>query len=98
MHGQAQRGARGQQGQGSRRPEEEEEVTMGAAAPNVDVLLNGKEIPDSDFISYIVELDMNQPDMAAVVLTNQDNIYSPDVKIGGELEIKVGDDSKSIFK
>jgi phage protein D len=71
---------------------------MGAAAPNVDVMLNGNPIPDADFISYIVERDMNQPDMAAVVLTNQNDIYSPDIKIGAELEIKVGDAPKSIFK
>ena len=71
---------------------------MGAAAPNVDIVLNGKEIPDADFISYVVERDMNQPDMAAVVITNQNDVYSPDIKIGSELEVKVGDKSTSIFK
>jgi uncharacterized protein len=71
---------------------------MGAAAPNVDIFLNGKEIPDADFISYIVERDVNQPDMATVVISNQNDIYSPDLKIGGEIEVKVGRDSKSIFK
>lgn len=71
---------------------------MGAAAPNVDVLLNGQEIPDADFISYVVERDMFQPDMAAIVLSNQNDIYSPKIQIGASIEIKVGDQSKSIYK
>ena len=71
---------------------------MGAAAPNVDILLNGDEIPDSDFISYVVERDMFQPDMAAVVLSNQNDIYTPKLKIGDSLEIKVGNPPKSIYK
>jgi phage protein D len=71
---------------------------MGAAAPNVDILLDGTEIPDADFISYVVDRDMFQPDMAAVVLSNQGDIYSPKIKIGATLEIKVGKDSTSIYK
>jgi phage protein D len=71
---------------------------MGAAAPNVDILLNGQEIPDADFISYVVERDMFQPDMAAIVLSNQNDIYSPKIQIGATIEIKVGDQSKSIYK
>ncbi|HEU0032951.1 MAG TPA: contractile injection system protein, VgrG/Pvc8 family [Kofleriaceae bacterium] len=70
---------------------------MSAAAPNVDVFLNGKEIPDSDFISYVVERDMYQPDMAAVVLSNQNDIYADQIKIGATVEVKVGKDSKQIF-
>jgi phage protein D len=70
---------------------------VGAAAPNVDIFLDGKEIPDADFISYVVERDLYQPDMAAVVLSNQNDIYSPKVKIGATLEVKVGKDSKPIF-
>lgn len=71
---------------------------MGAAAPNVDVVIDGKEVPDSDFISYVVERDMYQPDMAAVVLSNQNDIYGSKWKIGATVEVKVGKDSKSIFK
>lgn len=71
---------------------------MGAAAPNVDVLVDGQEVPDSDFISYVVERDMYQPDMAAVVLSNQNDIYGSKWKIGATVEVKVGKDSKSIFK
>jgi phage protein D len=71
---------------------------MGAAAPNVDVVI-GKlgELPEADFISYVVDRDMYQPDMAAVTISNQDDVYSPKFEIGDKLEIKVGDPAKSVF-
>lgn len=71
---------------------------MGAAAPNVDILLDGTEIPDADFISYIVERDMFQPDMATVVLSNQNDVHTAKIKIGASLEIKVGSQPATIFK
>jgi len=71
---------------------------MGAAAPNVDILINGKEIPDSDFISYVVERDMFQPDMAVVVLTNQNDVYSSQITVGMPIEIRVGNPPKMIYK
>ena len=71
---------------------------MGAAAPNVDVLIDGAEVPDSDFISYVVDRDMFQPDMAAIVLSNQGDIYTPKAKIGASIEIKVGKSPKTIYK
>ncbi len=61
-----------------------------AASPNVDILLDGKEIPDEHFLSYVVDRDMFQPDMASVVLANQGDIYSTQ-KIGATVEIKVGE-------
>jgi len=71
----------------------------GAAAPNVDVLVgpNKEEIRDSDFISYVVDRDMFQPDMAAVTISNQNDIYAGKYEIGQALEIKVGDPAKSVF-
>lgn len=71
---------------------------MGAAAPNVDILLGTDEVPDADFISYVVERDMFQPDMAAIVLSNQGDVYSPKIEIGKAIEIKVGDKPTTIFK
>ena len=71
---------------------------MGAAAPNVDILLDGAEIPDGDFISYVVERDMFQPDMAAIVLSTPTPIYSPQIQIGTSIEIKVGSEAESIFQ
>jgi uncharacterized protein len=70
-----------------------------AAAPNINILLDGEDVPDADFISYIVERDMFQPDMAAIVLSNQGDIYSKKIKIGASVEIKVGDQSgTTIYK
>lgn len=71
---------------------------MGAAAPNVDILIDGKEINDSDFVSYVVDRDMFQPDMAAIVLSNQNDIYSGKFKIGATVEIKTGNPPKQIYK
>jgi phage protein D len=63
---------------------------MTAVAPNTNIILDGTEVPDQDFISFIVERDINQPDMASVMLANQNDIYTPKAKIGGTVEIKVG--------
>ena len=70
---------------------------MAASAPNVDVFLAGTEVPDSDFISYVIERDMYQPDMAVVVLSNQSDKWTPKAQMGAKIEIKVGSDSKLIF-
>lgn len=67
------------------------------AAPNTDIILDGEEVPDHDFISYLVERDINQADMAVVMLSNQNDIYTPKAKIGASLEIKVGTASKRIY-
>jgi phage protein D len=69
---------------------------MTAAAPNVDVLIKGKEVPDSDFVSYLVERDMNQPDVAAILLSNQNDIYNA-IAIGDPVEVKINE-SDSIYK
>ncbi len=70
---------------------------MGAAAPNIDILVDGAEVSDADFISFSVDRDMYQPDMAAVVLSNQNDIYAGKFEIGMSLEIKVGNPTKSIY-
>ena len=54
---------------------------MGAAAPSVTVTIDGEPVKESNFISYVVERDMYQPDMAAVVLSNQNDIYVPGLKV-----------------
>lgn len=67
-------------------------------SPNVDIMIDGAEVPDEHFMEYVVERDMYQPDMATVVLNNQGNVYT-DKKIGAPVEIKVGDNGAvSIFK
>jgi len=71
---------------------------MSAGAPNVDISIGGKPIPDSHFLSYVVDRDMFQPDMASIVLSNQGDTYSTQ-KVGNAVEVKVGDNgADSIFK
>src|SRR5262249_30423245 len=71
-------------------------MTRDAASPNVDIMLDGKEVPDGHFLAHTVERDMGSPDMAAILLANQSDIYS-DQKVGSPVEIKVGSGT-SIFK
>jgi len=71
---------------------------VGAAAPSVTVTIDGEPVKENNFISYVVERDMYQPDMAAVVLSNQNDIYIPNLKVTGTIEIKVGTNQTSIFK
>jgi phage protein D len=71
---------------------------VGAAAPNVDIFVDGEEIPDAHFVSYVVDRDMFQPDMATIVLSNQNDIYGGKYKVGSTIEIKTGNPPKSIYK
>jgi len=68
-----------------------------AASPNVDILLAGTEVPDSHFLSYVVERDMYQADMASIMLANQNDLYST-LEIGATVEINVGDGPTSVYK
>lgn len=71
-----------------------------AAAPNVDIFLDGFEVPDGHIQSYTVHRDMFQADMAEILLFNQSDIYTPQ-KVGAPVEIKVGGGEKaaeSIYK
>lgn len=68
-----------------------------AGSPNVDITLAGGPVSDAHFISYVVDRDMFQPDMASIVLANQNDVYSTKA-VGGAVEIKVGNNSTSIFK
>lgn len=68
-----------------------------AASPNVDIKIDGKQADDGHFQSYVVDRDMFQPDMAAIVLANQGDVYTP-TKVGATIEINVGDQATSVFK
>lgn len=70
---------------------------MSAASPNVDILLNGTEVPDEHFMSYVVDRDIFQPDMASIVLLNQNDMYSTQ-QVGNSVEIKVGEEDTSVYK
>src|SRR5215813_4781169 len=69
---------------------------MGGAR-NFEIMLGGKHIPDDHFISFSIDRDMYQPDMAAIVLSNQGHVYSGQ-KIGDEIEVKIGDPAETIYK
>lgn len=68
-----------------------------AASPNVQIILNGTQVAGSNFLSYTVDRDMHQPDMASIVLSNQGDEYTVKTKVGDSVEIKVGDQSTSIY-
>src|ERR1041384_4773808 len=68
-----------------------------AGSPNVDIKIGGKQVADAHFISYCVDRDMYMPDMASIVLANQNDIYSTKA-VGSPVEILVGKDGKSIFQ
>ena len=74
---------------------------MGAQV-NFNITIDGledKEVDSADLLAFTVERDMFQPDMAAIVLSNQDNKYSPQVKVSKAIEIKIGDGAgTSIYK
>lgn len=70
---------------------------MGAATP-IEIAIGGSKVEDSDILAFTVERDMGQPDMAAVVLSNQEANWSTKIKVSDPVEIKVGDDKKDIFK
>jgi phage protein D len=63
-----------------------------------EVLVEGA-IDSADLLAFTIERDMFQPDMAAIVLSNQGNKYSPLVKVASAIEVKIGDNAgKSIYK
>jgi phage protein D len=68
-----------------------------AQSRNFEILIDGEQIPDDHFISFTCDRDMNQPDMAAIVLSNQGNVYSGK-KIGAPIEVQIGDPPESIYK
>jgi hypothetical protein len=71
--------------------------TETSTAPQVTITLGSLTVEDSDFLSYVVERDMFQPDMATIVASNQGSKYSK-AKVGDAVEIKVGDNSTSVYQ
>ena len=67
------------------------------ASANFDIFIAGKESEDNDLQSCIVDQDIFQPDMAAVLLSNQGDKYSA-TSIGDTLEVKVKGNDSVIFE
>jgi phage protein D len=59
------------------------------ASANVDIEIDGKPVSDNHFLSYTVDRDMFMPDMASIVLANQNDVYSTK-PIGAPVVIKTG--------
>ena len=67
------------------------------SSPDVKITLGSTPVDDTDFLSYVVDRDMFQPDMAQIVVSNQGAKYSK-VTIGDPVEIKIGDQQTSVYK
>ncbi len=70
---------------------------MGAATP-IEIKIGGDRVEDSDVLAFTVERDMGQPDMAAIVISNQESLWSTKVKVAEEIVIKVGDEMKTVYR
>src|ERR1700704_5993919 len=68
-----------------------------AGAVSVKMTLDGIDVPEDHQGSFVVERDIRQPAMAAIVVYNQDHRYSK-LKVTGDVEIKIGKEQKSIYK
>src|SRR4051794_5977989 len=68
-----------------------------AGAVSVKVNVGGQDVPEEHQVAFTVDRDMNSPDMASIVLYNKDHRYSK-LKVADLVEIKIGEDEKSIYK
>jgi phage protein D len=58
-----------------------------------------KPVEDSSVHSMVVDQDTDQPDMCVLTLNNASHSFSNDVRLGDEVEVKIGGSGgKSIFK
>ncbi len=61
-----------------------------ASSVDVDVKFDGQEIPDTDIITFSVEKDLDQPDMAVITLRNDLGAHNNARMHGQPVEILVG--------
>jgi len=58
-----------------------------------------KPVEDASIHSLVVDQDVDQPDMCVLTLNNASHNYSNEVRLGDELEVKIGGSGgKAIFK
>ena len=67
----------------------------GAIVAKVNV--GGQDVPEEHQVSFVVDRDMNQPDMANIVLYNQDHRYSK-LKVSDPVELVLGKTGKTVYK
>ncbi len=53
------------------------------------IRLGGETVSERDLEAWVVEQDVNQPDMCVVTLHDMEHKYSNDVELGAQLEVKV---------
>jgi uncharacterized protein len=68
-----------------------------AGAVTVTINIDGSPVPEDHQASFVVDRDIHQPDMATIVLYNQDHRYSK-LAVASEVEVLLGKDNKSIYK
>jgi uncharacterized protein len=68
-----------------------------ATAPGYNVIVQGKEVDDVAMLSFVVERDMFQPDMVAIMLSNQGGVFSA-TKVGDPIDLQVGDENVSVYQ
>jgi phage protein D len=67
---------------------------------NIDIKIGGEEVADSEVISFVIECDLDQPDMAVITLNNAGHHQTMKASIaqGKPVEVSVQDPPKIIFK
>lgn len=73
---------------------------MGGGVTDVWVAAGSqKPVADSSIHNLVVDQDLDQPDMAVLTVNNADHSFSNDLRLGDELEVKIGGSGgTSIFK
>jgi phage protein D len=59
------------------------------------VKCSGDEISSEYLVSFIVEMDLGQPDMCTIVVRNEDNSYSNNINLADEMKVTSG--SETVF-
>jgi phage protein D len=69
-----------------------------AFSTDFDVNFNGEDVEDGDVISFYIERDLGQPDMAVVTLRNDHDKHTKKCKPGQSAEIKAGGKNEGATK
>jgi len=69
-----------------------------AFTTDVDVLFDGTEIDDADVVSFVIERDLGQPDMAVITLRNDQHKHTGERNHAQTVEIKAGGSQEGAVK
>jgi phage protein D len=65
-------------------------ASQSAFSTDIDVFFDGTEVEDADVISFVVERDLGQPDMAVITLRNDHHKHTMERNPAQTVEIKAG--------